>query len=107
MLSDSEILESAVDACFDHVTALRWKPDAPDFPATMTGATFRNAVLHEARFVGTQLERAVFDGADLTGALFTNAKLRGASFRGATLTDTTFTDCDLDGALFDQPLPSA
>ena len=49
VLSDSEILESAVDACFDNVTALRWKPDAPDFPATMTGATFRNAVLHEAR----------------------------------------------------------
>jgi len=101
VLTDSEVLEAARRTCFDHVTALRWKPDAPEFSAIMAGATFRNAVLNDAQFTGTQLEGAVFDNADLSGVTFTRAKLRGASFRGASLTGTTFTDCDLEGAVFD------
>ena len=101
VFTDAELIETAESACFDHATALRWKPDAPEFPASMTGATFRHAVLREAQFAGTKLEGAVFDGADLTGASFTGANLRGASFRGAMLTGTTFTGCDLDGAVFD------
>jgi uncharacterized protein YjbI with pentapeptide repeats len=101
VFTDAEILDHAEGACFDHITALRWKPDAPKSPALMSRATFRGAVLRDARFVGTKLDGAVFDGADLTNVTFTRANLRGASFRGANLSGTAFTRCDLHEAYFD------
>ena len=103
--TDAEALERAEGACFDHAIALRWKPDADNYRANMTRATFRHADLREAEFRGTVLEGAVFDGADLRGATFTAADLRGASFRGADLTGTQFSDCRLDGAYFDPRSP--
>lgn len=99
--TDAGIVESAVDACFDHVTALRWNPSDETWAPRLTNSTFRHAVLRDAHFDRVKLGGASFDGADLTGVRFTAADLRGASFRGAILSGTTFTGCDLDGAAFD------
>jgi uncharacterized protein YjbI with pentapeptide repeats len=71
--------------------------------AVFTSFKARPTILRAAHFnsraeLPTNLEGAVFDGADLTGADFSGAKLRGASFKGAVLTGARFTDADLSGA---------
>jgi uncharacterized protein YjbI with pentapeptide repeats len=71
--------------------------------AVFTSFKARPTILREAQFnsradLHTNLEGAVFDGADLTGANFSGAKLRGASFKGAILTGARFTDADLSEA---------
>jgi uncharacterized protein YjbI with pentapeptide repeats len=71
--------------------------------AVFTPSKARPTILREAHFnsradLHTNLEGAVFDGADLTGADFSGAKLRGASFKRAILTGARFTDADLSEA---------
>lgn len=66
----------------------------------ITGASFRDADLEEARFRAVRGHRAVFDGARLVSARFEEADLEGARLCGAKLQSAHFDGARLSGANF-------
>ena len=63
------------------------------------GADLSRAILCEANFYGTNLERANLIETDLRGACFSEAKLIGVNLSRANLSRADFVDADLRGAI--------
>ncbi len=60
-----------------------------------TGMRLVDAEIEDARFVGCQLDYAVFSGARFRRVAFEKCKLTGADFGGADLMGAVFDDCEL------------
>ncbi|WP_153801190.1 pentapeptide repeat-containing protein [Foetidibacter luteolus] len=64
----------------------------------LQGASFRNAVLQNARMMETDCRGADFSGAKLQNADFSNANLQGANFFDADLSGSNLTNANLVNA---------
>lgn len=87
---------SGVDLCERNLQHARMKGCNFD-KAVLKGVDFRNALLREASFGGTDLSGVDFSGAHLGGAIFNGADLSGVNFAGANLESASFFEARLDG----------
>lgn len=88
-IADGAHLEGAilVDARFNRSSLARVDARRADF----RGATFRSAILREAKFHGAHLERVDFTGAHLGGADLSDAHLDDATLAESDLSGATLT----------------
>lgn len=68
----------------------------------LEGASFKNADIRRAAYLGTYLEDASFDGARLENVDFIGADMRNVSFKGPTFQNVTFDGVNLEGVQWDE-----
>jgi len=67
----------------------------------LEGGVFKDAVLVEANFQGSNLHKSDFRNSDLRGANFYDARLTKAQFQNSNLEETDLMWADFTGARFD------
>ena len=71
-----------------------------DFSQSKIGLFESGDVKYNTKFLNSQGQGSIFQGAELTQTLFSNTNLSGSNFKAATTDKVTFVNVDLSGADF-------